>query len=119
MYSGNGRPPSRVAHILESAEFLRTDLHGLTFERFSRNRALVLAALYALQVAGEASITIPDEIKDARPGIPWRDMRAMRNIIAHQYFRVNLELVWDAIQNVFLPLEQEFRDLLNSLSQDD
>lgn len=119
MYSGNGRLPSRLRHILESAEFLRANLDGLTLDRFEENQTLTLAALYSLQVVGEASIAIPDEIKDSHPEFPWRDMRGMRNVIAHQYYRVDIGIAWDVIQNVFLPLEQEFRDLLNSLPQDD
>ena len=46
-------------------------------------------------------------------------MRRMRNIIAHEYFRVNLLTVWNAIHDQFLPLEQDFRTLLDSLPEDE
>ena len=45
-------------------------------------------------------------------------MRGMRNVIAHRYYKVDLDIVWNAIQNVFLPLEQDFRRLLDSLPGD-
>lgn len=118
MYSDDISAHSRLGHILESAEFLRARLSGLTFERFAENRTLVLATLHSLLIVGEASIALPDEIKEARPEFPWRRMRGMRNIIAHQYYRVNLATVWDAIHNHFLPLEQDFRALLDSLPED-
>ena len=44
-------------------------------------------------------------------------MRGMRNIIVHQYHRVNLATVWNAIHNHFLPLERDFRALLDSLPE--
>ena len=77
-----------------------------------------MATLYALQVAGEAAAATPDEIKNTYPEFPWQDMRRMRNIIAHEYFRVNLLTVWNAIHNHLLPVEQDFRTLLDSLPED-
>ena len=118
MYSGDVGARSRLRHILESAEFLRTRLDGLTLDQFMENRTLVLASLHSLLIAGEASIAIPDEVKELRPDLPWRGMRGMRNIIAHRYYKVDLDIVWNAIQNVFLPLEQDFRRLLDSLPGD-
>ena len=117
MYFNDGSPPSRARHILESVEFLRTNLQGLTFDQFLEDRTLVMATLYALQVSGEAAIATPDEIKNAHPEFPWQDMRRMRNIIVHEYFRVNLLTVWNAVHNHFLPLEQDFRTLLVSLPE--
>ena len=118
MYSDDTSVHSRLGHILESAEFLRANLGGLTFEQFSENRALVLATLHSLMIVGEASIALPDEIKDARPEFPWRRIRGMRNIIVHQYHKVNLATVWSAIHNHFLPMERDFRALLDSLPQE-
>ena len=117
MYSDDTSVHSRLGHILESAEFLRANLGGLTFERFAENRTLVLATLHSLLIVGEASIALPDEIKDAHPEFPWRRIRGMRNIIAHQYHKVNLATVWNAIHNYLLPLEPEFRSLLDSLPE--
>ena len=117
MYFNDGSPPSRARHILASAEFLRTNLEGLTFDQYLEDQALVMATLYALQVAGEAAIATPDKIKNTHPEFPWQDMRRMRNIIVHEYFRVNLLTVWNAVHNHFLPLEQDFRALLDSLPE--
>lgn len=108
----------RIEHIMESAEFLRVNLGNLAFDRFLENQVLLMASLYSLQTAGEASIAIPAKFKDERPEFPWQDMRRMRNVIAHEYYKVDLSVVWNAIHNHFLPLEQDFRTLLDSLPED-
>ena len=117
MYSDDTSPSARLNHILESAEFLRANLSDLTFSRFTENRTLVLATLHTLLIVGEASIALPDEIKDTRPEIPWQDMRSMRNVIAHRYYTVDLSLVWRAVHDEFLPIQRDFRALLDSLNE--
>ena len=118
MYSDDTSPHARLSHILESAEFLRSNLSDLTLSQFVENRTLVLATLHTLLIVGEASIALPSEIKDTRPEFPWQDIRGMRNVIAHRYYKVDLALVWSAIHDEFLPLERDFRTLLDSLRQD-
>ncbi|WP_425540599.1 HepT-like ribonuclease domain-containing protein [Pseudomonas fluorescens] len=69
------------------------------------------AVVMSLIIVGEASTKIMDHYPDftvSHPQIPWRSMRGMRNRIAHGYFDINLDVVWDTIQNA-LP------DLLNRL----
>jgi len=51
------------------------------------------AILYDLVVIGEAVKTFDDEIKSRHPQIPWKEIMGMRDILAHQYFRVNISLV--------------------------
>ena len=104
----------RVRHILETAEYLRTLLHDRTFEQFAANRTIVLASLHSLQIAGEAAGALPEHFREEHPELPWREMSDMRNVIAHQYFQIDLEVIWDTIHNDFLPLENDFRRLLDS-----
>ena len=116
MSSDNKIAHVRIGHILESVEFLRVNLEDVTFERFADNQVLLMASLHSLQIAGEASIAIPDKFKDERPKFPWQDMRRMRNVIAHEYYKIDLKVVWNAIHTHFLPLEEDFRILLGSLA---
>jgi len=69
------------------------------------------ALVMSLIVFGEAATRIMDQhpaFAELHPGVPWRSMRGMRNRIAHGYFDINLEVVWDTVQSA-LP------DLLNRL----
>jgi len=54
------------------------------------------AVLYDLIVIGEAASTVPVEIRDRTPEVPWRLMSDLRNVIAHEYFRIDPKIVWDA-----------------------
>lgn len=53
--------------------------------------------LYNLVVTGEAASRVPDEAVTAFPRIDWRRIRAMRNILAHEYFRVSLDVIWKTV----------------------
>ena len=64
----------------------------------------------SLVIVGEAASKLMDQYPDfttARPQVPWRSMRGMRNRIAHGYFDINLEVVWDTVQTALPELLQQ------------
>jgi uncharacterized protein with HEPN domain len=63
-------------------------------------------------IIGEAANQIPEEVEEKYITIPWTLMRAMRNCIAHVYFKVDGKLMWDTIQNDLPPLIPELEKLL-------
>nr|WP_242042157.1 HepT-like ribonuclease domain-containing protein [Leptolyngbya sp. FACHB-541] len=83
-----------MAAIAEIHEFTAE----LTFEEFQEDRKTVRAVLYNLAIIGEAVRSIPPEIEDLQPEIPWLDVRGIRNIVIHEYFQVNLSIIWQTIQ---------------------
>ena len=64
-------------------------------------------------VIGEVSSRIPEDFKKENPQIPWSEMRGLRNRIAHDYFGVDYEIVWDIIQNNLASLAQQIREIGN------
>ena len=56
------------------------------------------------------------EIESLYPEIPWVDMRAIRNVIIHEYFQVNLSIVWETIKTDFPPLREQLQELLEQLN---
>lgn len=94
--------------IAEIQEF--TD--SMTFDAFQRDRKTIRAVLYNLAIIGEAVGGIPTGVEAAHPEIPWMDMRGMRNIVIHEYFQVNLSIVWPTIQTDLVQLETSPRLLL-------
>uniref|UniRef100_UPI003F5833F9 HepT-like ribonuclease domain-containing protein n=1 Tax=Pseudomonas purpurea TaxID=3136737 RepID=UPI003F5833F9 len=78
---------------------------GLSKEAFFDDKRTLQAVIMSLVIMGEAATKIMDgyaEFTAMHPLVPWRSMRGMRNRIAHGYFDINLEVVWDTVQ-VALP----------------
>ncbi len=69
------------------------------------------AVLRNLAVIGEAVRTIPGETRDLLPDIPWAAIAGLRNIVVHEYFRVDHELVLDIVDHQLVPLADRLRVL--------
>lgn len=89
-------------HIRQAATDAITFVEGLSKEEFLEDRRTQQAVIMSLIIIGEASTKIMDQYPDftvGHPHIPWRSMRGIRNRIAHGYFDINLDVVWDTIQS--------------------
>ena len=58
-----------------------------------------MAVLRELEIIGEATNKLPDDLKNHYSSIPWRDIIDLRNILAHHYWAIELETVWNIIEN--------------------
>jgi uncharacterized protein with HEPN domain len=88
----------RIGDILASIQVAREITAGLTFEEYRANREKSLAVERCLEIIGEAARYIPPEVQSRHPGVPWGEMRGMRNIVAHAYFDVIPVVIWDTVQ---------------------
>ncbi len=89
-------PPSRdwslrVGDILGAVARIGRYTERLTLERFARDEKTIEAVCFALIVIGEAAARISEADQARAPEVPWRKMRAMRNIAAHEYFGLDVE----------------------------
>jgi len=80
---------------------------------------LVESVLYKYIVIGEAAANIPAEIQLRVPQVQWRLMSDMRNIMAHEYFHVNLKIVLGTIQNNLPPVVEPLINLLTSEAENE
>jgi uncharacterized protein with HEPN domain len=80
--------------ILDSAVAVRSYMHGVSREQFPANPEKQDAVLRRLEVIGEAASRLSPETRALFPGLPFRAMRGMRNVIAHDYGAVDVEQVW-------------------------
>ena len=104
----------RVQDILNAITSIEQRTAEMTFEQFAADETIVKSVLYDFIIIGEASVNIPEEIQSHYSQIPWRLMSDMRNIMAHEYFQVNLMLTWRTIQNNLPSLKLQLLDLLES-----
>ena len=108
----------RIRDILRAIESIQQRTSGLTYEAFSKDETLVDSILYKYVVIGEAARQIPEEIQKRAPEVPWRLMNDIRNVIAHEYFQVRIDIVWQGIQEELPQLVEPLQRLLESEAQD-
>lgn len=92
------RPENRdAAHLwdmLEYARLAREITHDVTFDAYARDRIKQLALERAVEVIGEAARRVSESFRAAHPEIPWRNIIANRNVLAHEYDEIYQELLW-------------------------
>jgi uncharacterized protein with HEPN domain len=70
----------------------------MDYKSFAKDDKTVYAVIRAVEIIGEAAANIPEEVRAKYPNVPWREDKGMRNKLVHQYFGINMEVVWQTIQ---------------------
>jgi uncharacterized protein with HEPN domain len=83
--------------ILEACKRVSTYTLGLSFEQFRGDQKSVDAVVRNLEVIGEAAKKVPDEVRK-EIGIEWKRIAGLKDILIHEYFRIDLEIIWDVVQ---------------------
>jgi uncharacterized protein with HEPN domain len=79
--------------ILEAISKIRAYTEGVEREQFERDSKTLDAVLHNLEVLGEATKRVPARLRERAPEVEWRKMAGMRDMIAHVYFQVDLDIV--------------------------
>jgi uncharacterized protein with HEPN domain len=96
------RLPDYLEHMRQAATNARSFVDGMKKEDFLADKRTQQAVIMSLVIIGEVATKLMDsypEFADRHPAVPWRNIRGMRNRIAHGYFDINLEVVWDTVQS--------------------
>ncbi|MBE0638950.1 MAG: DUF86 domain-containing protein [Bacteroidales bacterium] len=91
--------------MLQSMKRIEEYLSDLDFNQFKRTYMVVDATIRNFEIIGEAAKNIPADIQEKYPEIPWRKMYGLRNLITHEYFGIDYEMIW-AIAKRNLPQNQ-------------
>lgn len=83
--------------ILDSIIAVEEFVEGMSFEDFKKDRKSVFAVIRGIEVIGEATKNIPRAIRNKYPEIPWKDMAGMRDKLIHEYFGVDLDVLWKTV----------------------
>ncbi|EDX76295.1 conserved hypothetical protein [Coleofasciculus chthonoplastes PCC 7420] len=93
------RDEAALLDIHNAAQRILIFATGVTKANLATNEEKQSAILYQVIVVGEATKRLSPDFRNTHPDIPWKDMAGMRDILAHQYDRVNLDTLWDLIQH--------------------
>lgn len=104
-----------VEHMIEAIRLVRGYVGGMSREGFIADKKTQQAVILNILVVGEAATQIGNDYPEwagSYPDVPWRQMRGMRNRMAHGYFDIDLNVVWDTVQQSLPELEGKLLAIL-------
>ena len=110
----NKDPQIFLKHILESIAWIEKDIEEMSKDDFLKNVPIQDAVVRRIEIIGEAIRYLPPEVKKESSDVPWQDIMDMRNKIIHEYFGVDLELVWEVVQKDIPELKGKVEEILSS-----
>ena len=99
-------------HILERCIKIRRLMQGVSKNQFFADENLQDIVIRSLEIIGEATTHVSAELKDKYDEVSWIDLKNFRNIMIHQYFRIDLNLVYDVVQNDIPELQSQIQTIL-------
>jgi len=108
-------PRERVLDMLEAIN--RIEKYAARGRQaFETDELIQTYLLHYLQVLGEAAFKVPDDFQQEHPAIPWAQLRGMRHILVHDYFRIDPDVVWAAVETDLPQLKRALLTLLDGLT---
>lgn len=103
---------SLLKHMLEDITDIKEFTNGVDFDTFVSKSILKKSVCMSLINIGELAKTLPQEFKSENPKIAWKNISGLRDITAHKYHTLNLDIIWAVIKNDIPELEEFVRTKL-------
>lgn len=104
----------RIEDILEAIDRVEQYVTGMDYDAFVADSRTVQAVEQNIEIIGEATANLPNELVDKWPDAPWYQMRGMRNVIANEYFGVDTSIVWKTATDDLPLLRPMLRKMLGN-----
>lgn len=103
-----------LKHILDAISDIEKFTGGIPGSEFFKNKEKQYAVLRGLEIIGEAVKNLSKDARSKHREVPWRDIAGMRDKLIHEYFGVNLELVWETVKDKLPGLKEQIFGILKS-----
>lgn len=104
--------------IVDYAEKAMRFVRGVSFDDFGDNEEKVFAVVKMLEIIGEAARHLPKSVREKYTNIPWKQVTGMRDKMTHEYFSVDLEVVWRTVHDDLPPLRDTAKKILEDLARE-
>lgn len=101
-----------IKDILDAIEKATQFIEGMELEQFAQDAKTVFAVIRALEIIGEATKNVPPSVRGKYATVPWREMAGMRDKLIHEYFGVNVAVVWKTMMEDMPPLKSKIERIL-------
>jgi len=101
-----------LCHIMDAFVQIERYTDGISHEEFIKNSLIQDGVIRQLEVMGEASRNLSEDIRNEYPHIPWREMISLRNRMIHAYFNVNLQIIWEIVHGDIPNLKKDIKYVL-------
>ncbi len=108
------RDDERLRDILERIDSAQRAVAGKSRTDLGADPVLPSAIQYHLLIIGEAASNISFELRKRHPQVPWNQIRAFRNILVHEYFSRDLDIIWQAVSADLPPLRAQIEQILKA-----
>lgn len=109
---GNLGDKVRLQHIAYAITLVNEFMTGQDFTALIQNKLLLSAIERQVEIIGEAANHLSEEIKQKYPSVPWKKIVGFRNLISHEYFRIDIAILWDVVVDKIPTLEIYVNEIL-------
>ena len=101
----------RIEDIIEALDRIFHYVKDLNYDGWIKDQKTIDAVIRNLEIIGEAAANVPQEIQSLYVDIPWYQMKGMRNILIHEYFGVDNDVLWNTIKKDLPVLKEKLQAL--------